>query len=149
MLKAKKKTPSRLEELGQQLIAVQQAINALEEENERLFRTRQNLLDEKEGLIDKIKTDARHQSEEGTTKVLIESPDLLISVQGRVRPAEYPYNLVVEHWPVDIRRIVVVNFIDPKLVKKVIEQGKLTSDLALKAMVLGELPTPAVTVKLA
>lgn len=146
VLKPKKR--SRLEELGDQLVEKEKEIRELEEENAKVFTSHKSLTDEREGLIDKIKAEARRLSEEGTTKVLYESTELFISVQGKTRPMVFDLELVDKLWSAKAKGIAVVRSVDGKLVKKAIELGELTADVVLSSSKLGELPTPAVTVRL-
>jgi hypothetical protein len=142
------KKRTRLDAMGEQLRATEKAIRALEEGHPTVFQTWRNLNEEKEGLMTKMKDEARLQSEEGKTKVLIEMPDLFVSVVGKKKPTLYNPDKVEEFWPDRAKRIVIVRTVSAADVQKALDLKLLSADLALKASYLGEKPTPAVSIKL-
>lgn len=139
---------SKLEVLGDELRAVELAVRAIENQHEAIFKTWRNLTDEREGLIEKLKQEARKMSEVGTTKVLIESSDLFVSVCGKSPSVSYSVEKAKKLWPPGVFRSAVNETIDPKKVLKLLEEEALDKSEVEAVKVVGDVPTPAVSIKL-
>ena len=144
----KKKTKkTRIEELTEDVIATAKKIRKLEEENQEVFDEHRSLMETMEGLKETLKIEARKLSVEGETKVVFESPDLMVSVQGKKAPIVYNYTLAKEYWSEEILERARVKALDPKVIKKLVEQGRLDLKKVQKISSPGEPITPAVTIK--
>jgi chromosome segregation ATPase len=144
VLRAKR---SKLNTLAEDLTGLERSIRELEEKHEAIFTLHREYLDEKEGLVDKIKTEARRLATIGEATVLIEQPDLFVSVVGKKPSVSYDYERAYNHWPSQVLEEVTVRTIDAKKVNDMILEGRLNITLADK--IKKETPqTAAVTVKL-
>ena len=152
MIKVNKKAvavrENKLQNFGEELVALEKHIRELRKNNEALFELVDEYEAQKEILIDQIKTEARKQSKEGDTAVLIQGPDLFVSVTSRNRPWSYDVNMAREVWPEYALTAALVQTIDAKKVAELVTAKKLTAAQASEAGHQLDLPTPAVTVRL-
>lgn len=146
--KPQRQPKSALEDLLAKLVKQEKQIRAWEEENEEVFAHWREMTTEREGLMEAIKTEARKLSKPGDTRVLAESADLFVSVQGRMSPLEYDFSKAALTWPKEVLSKVTINQIDTKKVAGFIEAGILEQDLAEEVALPRTPATPAVTIKL-
>lgn len=153
-IKTQKKTEkkvqdrSELKTLCQRIVNLEQQIREWEESYENVFTHWRELMTEKEGVTEAIKTEARKFSTPGNTEVLAESASLFVSVQGRLSPLEYDYSKASLMWPSEVLAKVTTSQIDTKKLAGFIEAGILDKDTAAKAALPRTPQTPAVTIKL-
>lgn len=133
--------------LGNEVVKIERKIRKIEEENHLAFDLWRELQQEKESVVDKLKTEARKQAEIGGTQVLLESSDIFVSVSTRAGSWIYNVNDAERLWPEAVFAKVVNRTIDAKAVQALIESNQLSQDKAAKAGKVGDPPTPAVTVR--
>ena len=143
---AKEKTV--VENMTDRLIDITNRVKEIEEENEEVFTERQELLDEAEGLKERIKVEVRKKSKEGQQIIIRDDSSIHISVQGRRKPVLYDFDKATEKWPSSLVTLAQVRALDVKIVDTLIFGGKLTKEQIKAVQYEGELPTPAVTIRI-
>lgn len=138
----------KIQKLADTIITLEKQARAIEDKYEMVFTKWRELQQEKESIISIIKTEARKHSVEGESRVLFDSADLHISVSGRRCPISYDWSTAKKLWPKTVVEACTVKELDPKIVAHLIEDGAIDPDTIPKVRKFGELPTPAVTVKL-
>lgn len=140
------KKQSKLDRLSTALVNVQHKINTIEEDNEGVFTRHRTLVEEKEGLIEQIKVEARRYASEGETTALIESANLSVIVVGKRRPIIFNVDKAMDVLD-EARLIKLVDRIDPKKVDKALREGLIEKEEVADFQEYGEMPTAAVMVK--
>ena len=130
-----------------ELRAIQAAKKALREKYEAAFDEMDEILSAEASLSDRLKLVVREVSEPDKTIVVLDDPDLMISVVGRRCPKEYSLEKAEECWPEEVIDLCLVAKIDAKKVEELMNKGLITDKVAEAAMLPRELATPAVTIK--
>ena len=144
----KEKAQTRVERLTARMVDAQNRISEIEDENEEIFEEWRELNSQIEGFIEQIKIEARKEAVEGESTVVVESPDVFISVVGKKRPVFYDFAAAQKKWKPTVLRACQIEALDPKKVQKLIDDQELSLKEIDGVRKLGDLPTPAVTVRL-
>ncbi len=148
MAKKTDKPQSRLERLTARMVDAQNRVTEIEDKHEEVFEEWRELNSQIEGFIEQIKIEARKEAVEGETNVLVQSPDVMVSVVGKKRPVFYDFEVAKKKWKHSVLVTCQVRALDPKIVQKLIDDQELSLKEIDGVRKLGDLPTPAVSVKL-
>jgi len=122
-------------------------IREFEDEHEEVLSELAELKADLEGLQERLKAEVRKKSREGQTLVVVQRPNLFVSVVGIAKPVYYDWSKAKKFWP---REVIekAEPILDSKRIAQLINEKYLDEDLAKKARYLGETPTPRVTIKI-
>lgn len=140
-------TRKEMDRVISELRAVQAAKKSLREKFEEAFDQMDEIVSAESSISDRLKALVRQISEPNKTLMVVDDPDLLISVQGRMSPKEYSLEKAEECWPEEVIDLCLVAKIDAKKVEELLDRGLLTDKVAEAAMLERTPATPAVTIK--
>lgn len=142
------KKMTRLDRLAAKMVTAQDRIAEIEEKYEEVFEEWRELNAQIEGYVEQAKIEARKEAVEGETNVLVQSPDIMISVVGKKRPVFFDFEVAKARWKTSVLRACQVEQLDPKKVQKLVDDQELSLKEIDGVRKVGDLPTPAVSVKL-
>lgn len=115
-------------------------------EHSEVFAGVESIEDQIKELEVRIKDQTRALAVEGRVVTTIDDPGFRVSVSFKRKKSEYDFAKARKYWDVDLLRKLTRREIDAERVKRAIEDGLLDEMTARKAMVPGEVMTPAVTI---
>jgi len=136
-----------LDRMVAELRSLHAEMKAHREKYDAAFSEMEEMAAEEAALSEQLKVLVRQVSEPDKTVVVLDDPDLLISVQGRMSPREYSLEKAEECWPEEVIDLCLVAKIDSKKVEGLLNKGLITDKVAEAALLPRVPATPAVTIK--